>query len=137
MTVHRLNLKNAKSRMFGVSLDVFKTDVGVFFDRKDFKKFIRKNFGIRLSDEDFSATADAEAGAVFNDEGVPYFYILFNQENPNIGVVAHESVHVSVAICEFLGIPINHDCDEILAYMVDYLVQSIVDEVRLSAVFGV
>lgn len=127
MTTHSLELKNPKSLMFGISLDMFKADVGVFFSRKDMKKYVKKNFGIKLRDADFSADADAEAGVVYDDEGFPYFCILFNQPNPEIGIVAHESVHVAVAICEYLGVPVTREADETLAYMVDYLVQSIVD----------
>jgi len=130
MSTHALKLKKPEAPLFGITLDVFKTDVGVFFSRKDFVRYAKKNFSIRLDDEDFSDTANAEAGAIFNDAGLPYFYILFNQPNPRIGIVAHESVHVAGAICESLGVPVNREADETLAYMVDYLVQSIVDEVR-------
>lgn len=132
MSVGRIKRKKngLKKPAWAIELDMFKLSVGVFLSRDDLIKYVKKSFGIKLSKNEFSRTARAEAGYVMDKDGLKYFYMLFNEENPNIGIIAHESVHVAGAICHEVGVPVSRDCDETLAYMVDYLVQCTVDEFR-------
>jgi hypothetical protein len=109
---------------------MFRVSVGVFLNKEDFIGYCHRNFEIDLNHGDFHLDAHAEAGYVKSPDGLKYFYMLFNGTNPNIGTIAHEAVHVAGAICEQLGIPVNAENDETLAYMVDYLVQGTVDEFR-------
>ena len=99
--------KKFKKHAFGISLDVFKLDIGVFFDPEDLIYYGNKVHNIDVDLEDFSTSANAEAGYITNENGLPYFYILFNSENPPIGIVAHEAVHVAIVVCDRLGIPVQ------------------------------
>lgn len=130
MIAERLCVYGENKPSFAIEMDVFKTSVGLFFDVEDLRKYVRKSFGIKLKKSAFSKTARAEAGAVYDDDDIPYFYMLFHTMDPPIGIVAHESVHVAGAICESLGIPVDRDNDETLAYMVDFLTQTTVDTIR-------
>lgn len=122
--------KKLKEHTFVVRIDMFKIDVGVFFAPEDVVSYMNNTFDMNADVGDFSTAARAEAGAFFNEEGVPAFYILFHSYDPQIGVVAHECVHSAIAICTQLGVTFDRPNDETLAYMVDYLTQNIIDEIR-------
>lgn len=125
--------KHFKKHGFVVRIDMFKTDVAVFFDPADVVYYMNKSFGMDAEIGDFGTNARAEAGAFYNKDDVPAFFILFHMEDPPFGVVAHECVHSAVGICTKLGVPFDQPNDETLAYMVDYLSQNIVDEIRAHA----
>ena len=122
--------KKLKKHTFVVRIEMFKVDVGIFFAPEDVVIRMNDAFDMDADIGDFSTAARAEAGAFFNEDGVPAFYILFHSYDPQIGVVAHECVHSAIAICTQLGVTFDRPNDETLAYMVDYLTQNIIDEIR-------
>lgn len=130
MIADRLKNGEENKPSFGIEIEMFKATVGLFFDTDDLVRYLTTNFEIEIDPEEFSKTARAEAGAVYDKHGVPYFYMLFHSSDPMIGIVAHESVHVAVALCDNLGVPVEAGCDETLAYMVDYLTQTTIDTIR-------
>ena len=57
------------------------------------------------------------------------FFVLFLREH-SLRVIVHECTHMVHQICEAKGIPLTMDNTEIIAYMTDYLVSSVMDIVR-------
>ena len=45
-------------------------------------------------------------------------------QNISVGVIAHEAVHAASYFCEVLGISTNHDEDEPMAYLVQWVVEN-------------
>lgn len=128
MSVHYIS-KRAKLEKpaFVIEVELFKAHVGVFFSREDFINYCDRQLDIDDAADFLSVTARAQAGTVTNANGNPFFFIFF-QVRPQVGTVAHESVHAATRLCEHLGVPFDSHNDETLAYMVDYFVQTITDE---------
>lgn len=113
---------------FVVGLEVFKHDVPFFFSFDDAEKYLRKFVGAELCGDKDAGSALAHTGTAKDANGMSYLFVVFHKTPPLVGTLAHECAHVVIRICEERGIPIEADCDETFAYMLDYLVQESMDE---------
>lgn len=53
--------------------------------------------------------------------------ICFDNDTFNIGVIAHESVHAARRIMAKVGIPNNNSTEEVQAYLVEWLTDTIIE----------
>lgn len=49
--------------------------------------------------------------------------VLSDRGRPDVNTLSHESVHLAMSVLQSAGIPVNHDTQEALAYLVGYLVE--------------
>ena len=47
--------------------------------------------------------------------------ILFENDNVDSSTVVHETAHATFCVMDFLGIPVSSECDEVFAYIQEYI----------------
>lgn len=62
-------------------------------------------------------------GATYIPPGESDLYVWF-QPNASMGAIAHEFVHVAVAVLHGSGVPVTQANDEAIAYIVEHLVDA-------------
>lgn len=115
---------------FYVNIEMFNADIVVVSCPTDLVYYFKKVHDVDFDLHDFAHDPLAMSGSEKSKDGRLINFIMFTSTCPSVGVIAHESVHTAVRICEEVGVPITVDTDETLAYMVDYLTQTIYDHYR-------
>ena len=115
---------------FCATVGLFDVQVAVFFDVDDVYNFYKCEHGIKMEKNFLSRGARGQAGVVFDDDGLPYFFLHYATENPAIGTVAHEVAHIALDICAYVGVKVTKKHDETFARIVDTLVQQVVDGIQ-------
>ena len=117
-------MQSTKSPTTLISNELKKVEIPVFnsivyFYRGNYDDFIKvtkdNNFNI-----DFENTSSAADGLSFDFEGVQLIWVDTNASN---AVKIHELLHAVLNICDSRGI--NRKDDEVLCYMLEYLVKSL------------
>ncbi|MGR3495237.1 hypothetical protein [Citreimonas sp.] len=99
--------------------DVFNVEIGVFWKRKRFSRWLRER-GMQECD----GAADGKAACVRDPEGVDWHVMLICDGAPEKTIV-HECVHVADWIMDSAGVPCNAENTEIRAYLVAHIYQQV------------
>lgn len=106
-----------------IKIQPFNYDVTIFTTKKEFAKY----FKLKGLD---TAILDGVIGYCCNieDETNSELSLLLPSKY-NEGITIHESVHLSWFVLEIAQVPLNSDTQEIQAYLVEYIVKQIKENV--------
>lgn len=110
-----------KSKHFHrIPIDIFPVS---FYIAKSEKRFL-KNIGRNPS---FLENSD---GMTASHNG--RIIVWYRSKKPKIGIIAHETMHAVLRMCEYIGHPITPP-DEFSAYLMEYLIENQMDYFREHA----
>lgn len=111
-----------------ISYKVFPFDVLVTWNTTDeeVKKYLKRKYGIELSDEDSKLLSFEDTGRGRSMMLDTNQTIIRFKNKPDMGVIAHEVNHAVFFLMDRVNIKHSFDCDEIWAYLTEYLVNEIV-----------
>jgi hypothetical protein len=117
---------HSREKMFVVSWEIFPFNVLVFLGTKrdDVLKEIHE-YGYDLDDEEKSHLIMYGTGRTVILKGGQTVLWLNNYPKKGSGVLSHEIAHSVYFILDKVGIKINDDCEELFAYMTEYLTNKI------------
>ena len=79
-----------------------------------------QEFTNKFKDVEFSHSPEDFQGGVFNMNGI--FYMAFlNNENINVGVIAHECKHLVNLVFDLIGQKLDTNNDELECYFLGYI----------------
>ena len=109
-----------------VSIELYHTDVGVFFSPEGADFYMHTVHGCNDSEfqDAFDKTTLAMAFASGKDGSVDHIGVIFPTP-PDGGLLAHECLHLVDYICDEIGIELTMDTMEPRAYMLQYLFDNI------------
>lgn len=76
----------------------------------------------RLEPKLAEVAGDDEAAVTVVVGGLPWVLL---PADASAGLVAHESLHAAVAVAEHVGLPVSAAADEVLAYLVEAIVDAV------------
>lgn len=132
------NHTKEQNENFEVDVDLYKIIIDVYLG--SFEKTIKqieKKHGVKL---DFASDFGTSDGSVINLEeshDVPGYVAIaiknFAEKYADdqwraIAVLSHEAVHVATAIMHNRGIPISYENDETLAYLQEWILETILNQ---------
>lgn len=100
-------------------IPLYNVDVTIFVS-DDMNKNIasaNKAFGIKIEDGNCLAKS-----IKFSNKNESKFAMLITENDRMVEIIAHESLHLSWYICEYLGIGLAYDNHEAQAYILEYIV---------------
>lgn len=100
-----------------IPIDVFKMEVGVFYDDKSRVATLRSE-GCEAEPWDDAAIASAHLD--HTEDGHPRFSFVI-KDGATRATWAHECSHMADFLCDVLGIPISLEATEVRAYLVGHL----------------
>lgn len=105
-----------------IYIDIFNTYIYVFFNEEDYNKMMNwrgqedvSKFAIGVS---YACPLPSNPYDIANVIGIFDF---------NIGIVAHESIHMAMTILDQVGYKINRKHDEMLPYLSEFIINKILE----------
>lgn len=114
-------MKKIESEVRGFSMcrpEIFPINIiiGNFGNIPDLKNFLDMKEDIDIVNSD--AVTFTSRSTIDNSFNV---CILFENDNVCGSTVVHESAHATFCVMDFLGIPVISECDEVFAYIQEYI----------------
>lgn len=113
--MNKIKVKKTKdgTKFFSYDLDLFSTKYVSFILVEDYET------ATKHLDIGFKPNTNSVACAVYNQE-TDFVGIILTKES-NLGVLAHECVHLAIKIMVEASIPVNNKNDEVIAYLTEML----------------
>ena len=102
--------------------NIFRFDVEVIYSTKKHeleKQFKKHRLDIDFPDYDF----DDFDWSFFYDNSLWLWFLFLCKKKPS--VIAHEVLHIVTRLCKSCGIPISHENDETMAYLIWWYMEEI------------